>query len=67
MSDWIGFPTLYYLPLPQSIREIQFIRGGSSLLYGPEPAPANQKSSVDNGHFEPHGRKILRSRVRQWH
>ena len=32
MSDWIGFPTLYYLPLPQSISEIQFIRGGSSLL-----------------------------------
>jgi len=26
MSDWIGFPTLYYLPLPQSISEIQFIR-----------------------------------------
>jgi len=40
MSDWIGFPTLYYLPLPQSINEIQFIGGGSSLLYGPEPAPA---------------------------
>jgi Fe(3+) dicitrate transport protein len=40
MSDWIGFPTLYYLPLPQAIGEIQFIRGGSSLLYGPEPAPA---------------------------
>jgi Fe(3+) dicitrate transport protein len=40
MSDWIGFPTLYYLPVPQSISEIQFIRGGSSLLYGPEPAPA---------------------------
>jgi Fe(3+) dicitrate transport protein len=39
MSDWIGFPTLYYLPLPQAIREIQFIRGGNSLLYGPEPAP----------------------------
>jgi Fe(3+) dicitrate transport protein len=39
-SDWIGFPTLYYLPMPQSISEIQFIRGGSSLLYGPEPAPA---------------------------
>src|SRR5262249_8506267 len=36
----IGFPTLYYQPLPQSISEIQFIRGGSSLLYGPEPAPA---------------------------
>ena len=40
MSDWIGFPTLYYLPVPQSVSEIQQIRGGSSLLYGPEPAPA---------------------------
>src|SRR3954470_18138793 len=40
MSDWIGFPTLYYLPVPQSTSEIQLIRGGSSLLYGPEPAPA---------------------------
>ena len=39
-SDWIGFPTLYYIPLPQSVYEIQLIRGGSSLLYGPEPAPA---------------------------
>lgn len=39
-TDWIGFPTLYYAPLPQSISEIQVIRGGSSLLYGPEPAPA---------------------------
>jgi Fe(3+) dicitrate transport protein len=40
MSEWIGFPTLYYQPVPQSVYEIQFIRGGSSLLYGPEPAPA---------------------------
>lgn len=40
MSEWIGFPTLYYLPLPQTVSEIQLIRGGSSLLYGPEPAPA---------------------------
>ncbi len=39
-TDWIGFPTIYYLPLPQSVSEIQLIRGGSSLLYGPEPAPA---------------------------
>jgi Fe(3+) dicitrate transport protein len=39
-SDWIGFPTLYYLPLPQAISEIEFIRGGGSLLFGPEPAPA---------------------------
>jgi Fe(3+) dicitrate transport protein len=39
-SDWIGFPTLFYVPLPQSVSEVQTIRGGSSLLYGPEPAPA---------------------------
>ncbi len=38
-SDWIGFPTLYAMPLAQSISDIQLIRGGSSLLYGPEPAP----------------------------
>ena len=38
-SDWIGFPTLYATPLAQSLSEVQLIRGGSSLLYGPEPAP----------------------------
>lgn len=38
-GDWIGFPTLYVLPLPQTIAQVQLIRGGSSLLYGPEPAP----------------------------
>ena len=39
-TDWIRFPTLYYTPLLQSVSEIQVIRAGSSLLYGPEPAPA---------------------------
>lgn len=38
-GDWIGFPTLYVLPLPQTIDQVQLIRGGSSLLYGPEPGP----------------------------
>lgn len=38
-SDWIGFPTLYAMPLSNSIADIQLIRGGASLLYGPEPAP----------------------------
>lgn len=38
-SDWIGFPTLYALPLPQSLSDVELIRGGASLLYGPEPAP----------------------------
>lgn len=38
-GDWIGFPTLYAFPMTQSLSEVQLIRGGSSLLYGPEPAP----------------------------
>jgi len=38
-GDWVGFPTIYTFPLPQTISEIQLIRGGSSLLYGPEPPP----------------------------
>ncbi len=40
MSEWIGFPTLDDQPFPQSVIEIDFIRGGNSLLYGPQPAPA---------------------------
>ena len=38
-GDWVGFPTLYVFPLPQTLSEVQLIRGGSSLLYGPEPPP----------------------------
>jgi len=38
-GDWIGFPTLYAMPLTQSLSDVQLIRGGASLLYGPEPAP----------------------------
>ena len=37
--DWIGYPTQYYLPIPQTVDSIQMIRGGSGLLYGPEPQP----------------------------
>jgi Fe(3+) dicitrate transport protein len=37
--DWIGYPTLYYLPVPQTLEAVQMIRGGSGLLYGPEPQP----------------------------
>ena len=37
--DWIGFPTLYMLPVPQTLQSVQMIRGGSGLLYGPEPEP----------------------------
>lgn len=38
--DWIGFPTTYYLPVPQTLSAVQMLRGGSGLLYGPEPQPA---------------------------
>ncbi len=37
--DWIGYPTLYYIPDPETISQVQMIRGGSGLLYGPEPEP----------------------------
>ncbi len=37
--DWFGYPAHYYLPIPQTIDSIQMIRGGSGLLYGPEPQP----------------------------
>ncbi|MGH8140329.1 MAG: TonB-dependent receptor family protein [Steroidobacteraceae bacterium] len=37
--DWIGYPTIYYLPAPQTLGAVQMIRAGSGLLYGPEPQP----------------------------
>jgi Fe(3+) dicitrate transport protein len=37
--DWIGYPTIYYLPVPQTLSSVQMIRAGSGLLYGPEPQP----------------------------
>ena len=40
LSDWFGYPTVYYSPIAQRIGQIDFIRGGSSLLYGPQPGPS---------------------------
>jgi Fe(3+) dicitrate transport protein len=37
--DWIGYPTIYTIPVPQTIGSVQMIRAGSGLLYGPEPQP----------------------------
>ena len=37
--DWIGYPTIYTLPVPQTLGSVQMIRAGSGLLYGPEPQP----------------------------
>ncbi len=49
-SDWIGFPTTYFLPWPQSIASVQFVRGSSGLLYGPEPAALNYISRAPSEH-----------------
>jgi Fe(3+) dicitrate transport protein len=39
-SDWFGYPTMYYLPPMDRVERIAFVRGGSSLLYGPQPGPS---------------------------
>lgn len=39
VSDWFGYPTAYYTPPLELIERVEFIRGGSSLLYGPQPGP----------------------------
>lgn len=39
LSDWFGYPTLYFTPPTQQIERIDFIRGASGLLYGPQPGP----------------------------
>ncbi len=40
VSDWFGYSTLYYHPPVEAIQRVELIRGGSSLLYGPQPGPA---------------------------
>lgn len=39
LSDWFGYPTLYFTPPTQQVAEIDFLRGASGLLYGPQPGP----------------------------
>lgn len=38
-SDLFGYPTIYYLPPAQRVERIEFVRGGSGLLYGPQIGP----------------------------
>ena len=38
-SDLFGYPTIYYLPPAQRIERVEFVRGGSGLLYGPQIGP----------------------------
>lgn len=40
VSDWFGYSTLYYQPEVETVERVELIRGGSSLLYGPQPGPA---------------------------
>jgi Fe(3+) dicitrate transport protein len=38
-SDLFGYPTTYYTPPLQTVEQMEFIRGGSALLFGPQPGP----------------------------
>ncbi|MCX6857701.1 MAG: TonB-dependent receptor plug domain-containing protein, partial [Verrucomicrobia bacterium] len=38
VMDMFGYPTVYYAPPLESMDRMEFVRGGSSLLYGPQPA-----------------------------
>jgi len=40
VADLLGYPTVYYAPPFESVDRLEFFRGGSSLLYGPQPAGA---------------------------
>jgi Fe(3+) dicitrate transport protein len=40
VSDWFGYSTLYYQPVTESVQRVELLRGGSALLYGPQPGPA---------------------------
>ena len=39
-ADQFGYPEAYYIPAFQTIDRVEFIRGGASLLYGPQPGGA---------------------------
>lgn len=39
-ADMFGYPEAYYVPATQTIDRIDFLRGGASLMYGPQPGGA---------------------------
>src|SRR3989338_7842103 len=39
-ADMFGYPESYYVPSLQSIDHIEFLHGGASLMYGPQPGGA---------------------------
>jgi Fe(3+) dicitrate transport protein len=38
--DLYGYPTVYYAPPFEAVDRLEFIRGGASLMYGPQPSGA---------------------------
>lgn len=46
-NDIFGYATAYYSTPLQYVKQIEFIRGGSALLYGPQPGPVINYVSVD--------------------
>jgi Fe(3+) dicitrate transport protein len=36
--DMFGYPTVYYVPPFEAVDRLEFVRGGASLLYGPQPS-----------------------------
>ena len=40
-ADWIGAPVLAFLPLAPGLSEVQLVRAGSGLLYGPQASAIN--------------------------
>ena len=39
-ADPIGYPEAYWTPQLESVNRMEFLRGGSGLMYGPQPAGA---------------------------
>lgn len=39
LSDWFGYPNSYYVPPLEGVERVDLSRGGSALLYGPQPGP----------------------------
>ncbi|OGX08128.1 MAG: hypothetical protein A2Z88_02090 [Omnitrophica WOR_2 bacterium GWA2_47_8] len=39
-ADIVGYPEAYYVPPLETVDHIDFVRGGGSLLYGPQPGGA---------------------------
>lgn len=38
--DPYGYPAAYYIPPPEALDRVEFVRGGAGLLYGPQPGGA---------------------------